>query len=241
MLTEIPWLALTVISLAAFTQGFLGFGFGILAMGILSATRDLYYATALVNLAGLVLCLVILWPLRRKILWQRIAPVLLLLVPGLFLGVQALVSMDPAWLRRILGFTIISFAAWSLLERSKLRQLSRWWSIPAGLGSGALSGAFNMGGPPVIAYFFRQPFTAEEIKASLQAIFLVTGLFRIPLVGAKGMLTGQVLTHSLLCAPGIVIAALLGIFLCRRVSPEKFRTAVWVVFGVMGLYLILQS
>lgn len=43
------------------------------------------------------------------------------------------------------------------------------------------------------------------------------------------------------CASGIVIAALLGIFLCRRVSPEKFRTAVEVVFGLMGLYLILQS
>lgn len=241
MLTEIPWLALAVIALAAFTQGFLGFGFGILAMGILSVTRDLYYATALVNLTGLVLCLVILWPLRRRILWPRMAPVLLLLAPGIFLGVQILVSLDPAWLRRILGLTILGFAAWSLLDRKKLRRLSGFWSLPAGLGSGILSGAFNMGGPPVIVYFYRQPFSSEEIKASLQAVFMVSGLLRLPLVGAKGMLTSQVLTHSLLCAPAIVAAALLGIFLCRRVSPEKFRAAVWVVFGVMGLYLVLQS
>lgn len=231
-----------MVALAGLTQSFLGFGFGILAMGVLSVLyADLFYSTALVNLTGIALCLLVLWPLRGKVLRPHIAPLLLWVAPGLFLGVYALISIDPIWLRRMLGLTIVGFALWSLLERAPLKPLPRWWSFPAGFASGALSGAFNMGGPPVIVYFYRQPFAPEEIKASLQAVFLVTGSIRLLMVGAKGLLTTPVWVHSLLCIPGLIFAAQIGIFLSRRLSPKKFRTAVWVLFGLMGGYLLLQA
>jgi len=47
-------LELCILFLAAAAQGFLGFGFGIVAMGGLSLLQELHHSAALVNVTGLV-------------------------------------------------------------------------------------------------------------------------------------------------------------------------------------------
>lgn len=223
---------------SALVEGFLGFGFGIIAMGILTLTRDVLTATAMVNLMAFFVASSILWPLRRKVRWKLIGPLLVFGLIGLVAGVEIVTSFNPQIMKRALGVVIVLFALWSLLD-TRTGHVSRVWSIPAGLFAGTLQGAFNTGGPPLIAYIYRHPFSPDELKATIQLLFVLMNIVRIPLLYSKGLFTEQIIMSDAFALPLAVPVTWLGIKLARKVSTEKFRKTAWIAFGLMGLWLAI--
>lgn len=232
-------LVVLVFVFSAFVEGFLGFGFGILAMGILTMSRDVVFATALVNIMAFCVSFSIMWPLRRKIKWRMTIPLLVFGLIGTVAGVEIVTTMNPGIMKRVLGVTIVLFAVWSYLD-ARRGHVSRVWSVPAGLLAGALHGAFNTGGPPFIAYIYRHPYSPETLKATIQILFVLLNLSRIPMLYSKGLFTDQVLVSDAMAIPLVVPATWLGILLARKVHPERFRKIAWIAFGLMGLWLAIR-
>jgi len=231
------WLTLGVLFTAALTQGILGFGFGILAMGALALTGDLLYAAGLVNLMGCVLTSCMTLMLRRSVQWKRVVRILPFTVVGVGFGLATLDTLSRDVLVRLLGCTIVVIAFWNLRGRPLQRSPSSAADVWAGLGSGLLQGAFNIGGPPLIAHVYRLPYSPDALKGTVQALFMLMVFVRLGGAVWREQITQQMGLQALYGLPAALAGLTLGIVLSRRISGENFHRMSWIAFALLGIYL----
>ena len=234
-------LTLLILSCAAFVQGFLGFGFGIIAMGGLGLLVDPWYAAGVVNLTGILQTGWLAFLLRDRIDWRTVGRILPASVIGIALGLFVLHGLPTDSLLRLLGVTILLLGLWNLTRRPPQRVPSTRWELPVGLASGILTGLFNTGGPPIVAYLYRRPDPPETLIATVQALFLFTALTRLPGAFALGMLTPPVYSAALAGGLFVMAGVWFGRVVGRRLSPDRFRTASWLALSAFGSWLILAS
>ncbi|MFT7622267.1 MAG: putative membrane protein YfcA [Myxococcota bacterium] len=228
-----------VVVAAGFVNGLLGFGAGIIAMLVLSATHGLVHAASLVNILSVVLTSYMAFALRSYIDKAAVKLVLPAGLLGVAAGVFLLDSLPEQLMTRTLGAVVILFAAWNLRPQAKPSPLAAPWGVVAGLASGVLQGAMNTGGPPLVAYLYSKPGEPNIAKATTQVIFVFFALMRLPIAAAHGMITTEVLWDALFAVPTVLIGISLGLRMGERIAPERFRRLVWVAFAAMGLGLIL--
>jgi uncharacterized membrane protein YfcA len=233
--------ACAVVAISAALQGFLGFGFGIAAMSLLTLGDDLLHAAALVNVTGLFVTGTLLWSLRKSALWRRALPMLPGLFAGVALGVLALGHVERASMVRILGASVVAIAAWNLAAPHLRSPRSLPLDVGVSVLSGLLSGAFNTGGPPLVAHLYAQRDDPEATKATIQALFLAAGAARLPLSTSQGLVAPDVWREAALAAPFAVAGLALGLALARRMSPERFRRAAWAGLGALGGVLLVTG
>jgi uncharacterized protein len=234
--------ALSILALAGFVQGLTGFGFGLVAMALLPLALGFKDALVVVALLNLAACLSTLLANRRHFSWRRGAGLALGSCVGVPIGFHALVRLDSNLLLHVLGAVMCLFALSELLlaRRWPLR-FPKWAGFPVGVVSGALGGAFNIGGPPVIAYAYSQPWRKEEIVATLQLVFGASALLRFGLVLQTGMLRPHLLQLSLLALAPMLFGIVLGGRLLDRVPREQLKLAVFAFLFVMGVkYLFVH-
>jgi uncharacterized membrane protein YfcA len=226
-----------VLCLAAFTQGFLGFGFGIIAMGALSVLHDPWHAAGVVNITGLLQTAWLAMLLRRSIQWGVVRRILPAAALGVAVGLLALGRLPEAILLRVLGATIVGFSLWNLSRWRPAAEASPRWDAPVGFASGVLTGMFNTGGPPIIAHLYRRPEPPEVLIATVQACFLFSALTRLPGAYAMNMLTPAVWHHAVVSAAFVIAGVWGGRLVGQRLSPERFRGAGWTALGLLGAWI----
>jgi hypothetical protein len=231
---------IAIMWVAALTQGFLGFGFAIVAMAGLTLSRDLLHAAGVVNITGILVAGSVLFALRREVLWRPALRIIPGIAVGVVLGVAALGSLDRDLMVRTLGVTIIAISLWNLRTPSIQTRESPIWDGITGLVGGLLGGAFNTGGPPVVARLYRRPDPPQAVKATNQLVFLTSGLVRLPTATAQDLMTASIWTEAGVLAPFVLAGLLTGIWLSRRVSPTQFRRVSWLALGAMGGALVLS-
>lgn len=237
---EAAALLVAILAVAAVVQGFLGFGFGIVAMSGLTLSHDLLHAAGVVNLAGILVSSTVLWRLRAHVLWRPALRMLPAIVVGVGIGVTALRTLDQDVMVRVLGATIVTFSAWNLWTPRLRHRESARADVALGLLGGCLAGAFNTGGPPLVAHLYRRPDPPEAVKATIQVLFLSMSVLRAPIASAQGLMSGAIVRDALLAAVFVVAGILLGIRLARRLHPDHFRRVSWTVLGALGLALVLR-
>ena len=234
-------ISLIIILAAALAQGFLGFGFGILAMSSLTLSQDLIHASGVVNITGIVLTGWMTFQLRHHILRKltlRMLPGVLL---GVFLGVTALGRLERDLMVSILGASIAIVAAWNLAQPRLRWRESTWLDTTMALLGGSMSGAFNTGGPPLIIHLYRRPESPDALKATLQILFLAMSLWRLPLAATQGLLDQAIWLNATAAVPAVIIGVASGIALARRVHPDRFRRVAWIGLGLLGIALLFSA
>ncbi|MDX1648839.1 MAG: sulfite exporter TauE/SafE family protein [Myxococcota bacterium] len=237
---EAAALLVAILAVAAVVQGFLGFGFGIVAMSGLTLSHDLLHAAGVVNLAGILVSSTVLWRLRAHVLWRPALRMLPAIVVGVAVGVTALRALDREVMVRVLGATIVVISGWNLWTPRLRRDESARADVALGLLGGLLAGAFNTGGPPLVAHLYRRPDPPDAVKATIQVLFLSMSTLRAPMAAAQGLLSGAMLRDALLAAVFVVAGILLGIRLAQRLHPDHARRAAWLGLGALGLALLLR-
>lgn len=234
-------LAISVLAAAAAVQGFLGFGFGMAAMTGLTFTHDIVHASGVVNLTGGVLTSMMVWQLRDHVDWRTVRRIVPSLLCGVALGVFALGNVDREWMVRILGATIVGISLWNLAAPSLQEHASLTADLAAGFLGGVLGGAFNTGGPPLIAHLYRREAEPIALKATIQCMFLGISFSRAPIAAASGLMGGGVWRDALIALPLALVALWAGHSLSHRLSPERFRRIAWIGLGVLGALLFLRA
>jgi uncharacterized membrane protein YfcA len=242
-LTAILFLAVVVL-LASMLQGAIGFGFGLLAVALLSLVRPLKESTPLVALLNAPVVFYVYWQLRRSVVWSRLTPVLIGALIGIPIGVFALTRWPNDILVRILGVVTMAAAVRTLLKRdlgeedpdaAPCRPRDRLAGVGIGLASGVLGGAYNAGGPPVISWVYSCPWTKEQRTATIQAIFCVSIIARIIFMAASGLYHPQLLVAAGICMPGAILGGVYGHHLFNRFSRRKLEITVCIVLLILGL------
>jgi uncharacterized membrane protein YfcA len=235
--------ACAVVLLCDLVYVMLGFGAGMLAVGMLAAI--------LPELRDVVVILLVLvlpveaWVVRRsrqQIRWRGVGLILVGVALGVPLGSWMLEVGDTSLLLRGLSWFLMLAGAIFLFLPHRARVRWPQGTAPAvGALSGVLSGLFGTSGPPLAVYFHLGPDDKAAFRGHMMAVFLAMTAVRLPSYAALGLLTTERVISGVALLPAAVLGAVAGQALHGRIPEAGFRRAVALGLLVLGLLLLRRS
>jgi uncharacterized membrane protein YfcA len=225
---------------AGFTQGVTGFGFGLLAIPLLSLFIDIKTAVPLCSLLGILVTAFLSLRLRKHIDRRKILPLLFGCIPGVAAGTLVLKKAPTGLLSLLMGVMLVAYVLYRLAGKQQPRAIHARWAYAAGFFTGAISSAFSAGGPPTIIYATLRGWDKNEIKATLSGFFLAGGLTVITAHALTGLTTGLVLHYFLLSAPVVVVGVLSGSLLYDRIDTGAYLKLLHYLLLGMGVLMIVK-
>ena len=237
-------LALAFITLgAAIVNGALGYGFSSITvpLALLFLTnRVLNPALVPIEVA---LNAYVLWVNRESLplVWRRVFPIVVGLLPGVVLGTALVSEVNPGWLK--FG-TFIALLPLILLQAAGFRRpirAERSVGLIFGGGVGVLYSVTTISGPPLAVMLSNQGLTKRDFRAALGFIRLAESSFTAVAYAWAGLYSVESLALMPFIVPSIAVGVPIGAQIIQRVRPETFRRVcmsfdAWIVgFGLSTL------
>jgi uncharacterized protein len=230
-----------VIAAASFVMGLAGFGIALVALAFLPYLMAPADAIVLLTIYAAAFSLAMLVQLRGDVELRAIADLLVGTVLGTPLGVWGLAALPASALNRLIGLMLV--VAFILEARRLYPQAlrGRGWAIGAGVAAGVLGGAVGLPGPPVVLYATTQGWSARQVKANLQAFFVVNQGVILAGYWWAGLLTREVWGLAAAFAAPAAVGGVAGALLFERVDQRRFRQLVFGLILVSGLVLLVRG
>jgi uncharacterized membrane protein YfcA len=237
-------LALAAITFgAAVVNGALGYGFSSITvpLALLFLTnRILNPALVPIEVA---LNAYVLWVNRESLplVWRRVLPMVIGLVPGVAIGTALVSEVNPGWLKFI---TFLALLPLILLQAAGFRRpikSERSVGVLFGGGVGVLYSVTTISGPPLAVMLSNQGLTKRDFRAALGFIRLAESSFTAVAYAGAGLYSMESLGLIPFILPSIAIGVPIGAHVIQRVRPETFRRVcmsfdAWIVgFGLSAL------
>ncbi len=227
---------------AAFVQSVSGFGMAIVAVALLPLVMDLKDAIALIAVFNLFVSTLTLFWNRSGFSWSIARPLVIGMIVGIPVGYYFLQNTDSTILIRVLGIVLILIAiSDTILARKHHYSLPTWSAWPFAIFGGVIGGAFNVGGPPIVAYTYSQSWSKTQIVATLQIVFLIAGFFRNGLMISHDLTTSgrtdwswALATNLLASIPLAILAIWMGKKCLDRIPQSILRATVFTFIFIMG-------
>ena len=234
-------LALSVIFFAAIVRGYSGFGFSLLsitALSLLLTPAEVIPAIFLLEIAASLHLLPSIW---KDVHWRSLLPLMGGAVIGTPIGVFALANFPQAPMTLALACFVL--AATYLLWRGFVfhRMPSTPTTLAAGTATGLANGAFGIGGPPVVLFYFASPAGHAAGRASLIAYFLFTDVVGLLFLAREGLVTKQAGLLALAFLPALVAGVWLGSRGFKSADPLRFRRIVLMVLAALALITAVKA
>lgn len=244
------WLIiLVVLAVAAFLQGYTGFGYGLVAMTAFSFLPvNIERISVVVTITVIVLMIEIVILAKRGsgihwILWKPVSLIISGLVIGIPIGYWFVLNYGGMTVFRfVFGIILIGFCINSFVKPRFKSKIPDGYVPLIGFVSGVLGGAILSGGPPLVLYLYSREDEPRSTVATLQVCFLFLCIFRLIIVGiGKLGISSEIIFQSSVSIPAVIIATALGFFLSKCVSPKNFLKAVFTLIGFAGVVNILKA
>jgi len=237
----VPLIA-AILFAATFLQSATGFGMALVCTALFPLLMPVADAIDLVSVSCFLATIFIMLANRSGLSFRHAGPLALGMLIGIPFGFYGLSRVDGALVVRILGITLMLIAAFEFLQ-SRFRGS---WRLPEksgvffGLVGGVITGAFNVGGPPVVIYAYSRPWSKTETVAILQSVFLTGSITRNALMWQAGEYTQDLLRLVLFSIPAALVGIWLGKMALDRVPQLWLRRIVFASIFVIGLNYLLQ-
>ncbi len=220
---------------AAMVRGYSGFGFSLLAitpLALVLPPAAIIPPIFMMEVAASVSLLPSIW---KDIHWRSLLPLSLGCLIGTPLGVWALASVPAAPMQVALAAAVLGAVAllWSGYARKTMPSAPE--TIATGGASGLLNGAFGIGGPPVVVFYFNSPAGASITRASLIAFFIGTDTMGLGFLAGQGLVTAEGFYRFLMMLPALLVGQWLGTQSFKTSDPARFRRWVLVILGALAL------
>jgi uncharacterized membrane protein YfcA len=238
---------LIAVALGSYVQTVNGFAIGLIVMGTVT-TFDL----APIPFSAIVVCFLAFWnglvALRRNhaaVDWKITRLVLIGAMPAMVGGVYLLNYLSQSTTSTIklaLGVVVIVGGCLLMLKPNVRKDLEPSWNfLLSGFAVGSIGGLFSTGGPPLVYHLYRQPISTNVIRTTLLAIFLISSLARIVIVGVQGQLNMEVVRYSLFSIPVVTLFTLIGIRYPPPLSDKNRRRFAFSLLIVIGGSLVMAG
>lgn len=234
------WQLLAVTSaaifLAAIVRGFSGFGFSLLsitAISLVMPAREIVPSIFLLEVAASLNLIPSIW---REIDWRSLRWLLLGYVLALPFGVHMLANFPAAPMQLALGLFVLATCIMMLRGFRLAKAPNAPATTATGVASGLLNGAFGIGGPPVVLFYFSSPAAAAVGRASVIAFFLSTDVLGLVNQTYEGLVTQQSFVQFVFWLPALLIGVAVGARGFHRIDQAKFRRYVLII--LLGLAVI---
>lgn len=237
-MTDSLWIGL-IVGLASFVQSLTGFGFALVAVSLLPFFMELQLAITLVIAVGLIGNIALWWYYRDNFEWSRIVHLLVAALVTIPIGVVGLHYVPEHLALQLLGVLVLVYVAYSWLQLSLPELSSRSWAYAFGAASGVLTGAFNIGGPPLVIYGNCNQWSPQQFKGNLPGAFCVLSAAAIAAHLWQGDFSSDLMVRVGYAAPFFATGLGLGTWLSKYIDAASFRQVVLGLLGLMGLKLLV--
>lgn len=244
----LPW-AWAVLAVAALTIGLAKTaipGGGILPVALFAAVLPARTSTAALLLLLIVGDMFALVAYRRHAHWPTLLRLAPAVVAGLLAGFAFLALGDDSIVRRAIGIILLVMIAVTLWRRLRRRRTD---AAPAEHGVvvastyGALAGfttmVANAAGPVMSMYFLAMRTPVQVFLGTSAWFFAIVNLVKVPFLAGIGLFDGQVLLMDAVLIPLVVVGALIGVRVARRMKQQVFDWIVITLTIVGAAYLLL--
>lgn len=233
--------AITCIFLAAIVRGFSGFGFSLLSITSLSLVLPPSQVVPSIFMLEVAASIRLLPEVWRDIHWRSLAPLLVGCIVATPFGVWLLAHVPTPPMQISLG--IFVFIATALLWFGfALKSMPRTIASTAvGAASGLANGAFGIGGPPVILFYFASPAGNIAGRASLIAFFLATDIIGLTFQSREGLVTWEAAQRALMFLAPLLIGIWIGTRGFKNANPEIFRKIVLMILSLLAGASVVQG
>jgi uncharacterized membrane protein YfcA len=199
-------------------------------------------ASIMEALIAMLLTTVIMIRKREYIDWKLVLPCAAAAMLASFPGVSTLTNLDEKTLQCILGSVLIGLGVYFLVFSKGIRLKPTVTSgIIAGTVSGFAAGLFNIGGPPMVAYFLSVSDDKEKYHATLQTYFTLLGIAVIGNHLLQGHITTTIMGYSGVGMIGALCGGWFGLKLFARLSFRRIKIFMYVFMIVSGIYTIIAA
>ena len=225
---------------------------GITGLSILSIALFNHVFPSSKQASGLVLPLLIfgdfvaVFSYRKHTQWHYLWRLFPWTAAGVVLGYFALGRISDHSARIMIGWIIISLAAMSFWRRyasapSEDAAPIFHWSVGAAIGvtAGFITLVANAAGPLMAIYLVAMRLPKMEYVGTAAVFFMLLNLFKVPFMVDLGLITVQSFSFNLALAPAVLLGALAGRWLLKRVNQSLFEQLVLLLSAIGGILLIL--
>ncbi|HEX3860594.1 MAG TPA: sulfite exporter TauE/SafE family protein [Stellaceae bacterium] len=230
-------------SLGGFVQGLSGFAFGLVAMPIWAWLVAPQLIGPMVVFGSIMGQLLSLGTVRSGLDWRRIWPFVLGGAIGVPIGVYVLRFLNPIVFKAAVG-CLLSLYCPTLLAVRRLPQINaggRPADAAIGWLGGIMGGIGGLTGPVPVLWCMLRGWRSDTQRAVFQCFNIAMQALALAIYAGSGMLTGEVGRHFALVLPAMLLPALLGTRLYRRVDEAAFRRVVLALLTISGLVLLAVS
>jgi uncharacterized membrane protein YfcA len=235
-------LILAVIFLATFIRSAFGFGEALVAVPLLALLMPVEIAAPVAVLVSITVAAIAIVQDWRKIHVRSAGLLLITTLLGTPIGLLLLTHLPAAIVKRILAGVIITFSAYSLIDRRRELHLKNdrlAWVF--GFVAGILGGAYGMNGPPLVVYGALRRWTPQHFRATLQGYFLPASVAVMVGYSLTGLWVGEVTRYYVLALPLVVVTTFVGRAANHRMSGRSFFAYIYVGLIVIGFALLVRS
>jgi uncharacterized membrane protein YfcA len=224
-----------IAAIAGVLRGYTGFGSAMVMSPLWAIAIGPAQAIATLVVLEVAVSFQLLPRAVRSTDWRLIGLLTISATAAVPLGVWALVTVDPAMIRRVIGLVVLVWAGAMLWGVRYTGRLSSGATLGIGAASGALMGATGLGGPPVLIYLLSTPARAESNRANIIVFFAIVSVYLIGAFAVGGIYVEETWWRALLMAPIFLGSAWIGANLFDKSSDATYRRVALVFLAVVGL------
>jgi uncharacterized protein len=225
---------------------------GITGLSILSIALFNHVFPSSKQASGLVLPLLIfgdfvaVFAYRKHTQWHYLWRLFPWTAAGVVLGYFTLGRISDHTARILIGWIIVSLALLSFWRRyvaapAEEKAASFHWSVGAAIGmtAGFITLIANAAGPLMAIYLVAMRLPKMEYVGTAAVFFMLLNLFKVPFMVDLGLITTQSFSFNLMLAPAVLLGALAGRWLLKRVNQNLFEQLVLLLSAIGGILLVL--
>ncbi|MFL9840051.1 sulfite exporter TauE/SafE family protein [Sphingomonas sp. ST-64] len=246
MIADPLFYALAVPAVALLGLGKGGFaGAGSLSLPMVAFATDPVQAAAILLPILIVQDAVSVWAFRRSIDWYVMGWTLAGAVIGIAIGYVFAASVSADMVLAMVGAISILFGAYQL-RRNRMGATTAsdspgWVGSLFGVASGFTSQIAHAGAPPWQLWVMPRQLAPAYLVGTTAFYFAAVNWIKVPAYLALGQFTRANLTTAAALMPVAIASTFAGVWLVRRVSPERFYTAIYWLMIAVGVVLVAKA
>lgn len=224
---------------AGFAQGVSGFAFSLVALSIWTWAVEPQLAAPMSVFGALMGQLVALPWVWRGFDVRKLLPLVTGGLIGVPIGAALLQWLDPQVFKFALGVFLLIYCPLMLLLPAdfSLSHGGRTADGAAGFAGGVLGGLAGISGPVPTLWTTLRGWDKDTQRGVLQAFNIAMHVATLTAYALSGSITGEVLVLFGWITPALVVPAVLGVLLFRRLATRTFRRLILVLLFISGLTL----
>jgi uncharacterized membrane protein YfcA len=150
-------------------------------------------------------------------------------------------NLPTQWLFTGLGFFVVIFGSYYLIDRKSMVHLPRWACAPIGLIAGTTSSAFGVGGPLYVFFFTARGATPQQVRATVPAVFSFTTVARIAIFASVGLFNMDVVITAALLLPVMALGLWCGQRLHGSLTRDQAIRFIGGLLLLSGISLLVRA